>query len=94
MQVFVDDLPTLDPVIFHELTTYGWRGLTAHGEVLEVRSSNGHAIKVPSELMVTHHGKPVGRREVRNDTVVNIDSYLEHFNRAVKHSKANRAAEG
>ena len=36
--VFLDDLPALDPVIAHEITEQGWRGLTGHGEVLEVQS--------------------------------------------------------
>jgi len=88
MQPFVDDLPDLDPVIFHELTEYGWRGLTQQGEVLQVRSSNGHAIEVPNQITVALAGKPIGRRAVRNDMAVDIDDYLEHFNRAVALYKA------
>jgi hypothetical protein len=90
---FLDDLPDLDPVIFHEHTEYGWRGLTTQGEVLQVRGSNGHAIEVPNEMIVSFRGKPIGRRAIRNDTVVDIDDYLLHFNRAVSLYKANAIGE-
>jgi hypothetical protein len=94
MVVFVEEaLPLLDPVIFHEPTGYGWRGLTAQGEVLEVKSSNGHAISVPSEIVVAYNGRPFGRRAVRNDIPVDIDDYLAHFNAAVALYKDNRTAE-
>jgi hypothetical protein len=83
-------LPQLDPVIYHELTDYGWRGLTQQGEVLEVRGSNGHRIDVPGEMTVYVGGMAIGRREVRNDGHVDIDGYLEHFNRVVMHYKANQ----
>jgi hypothetical protein len=87
---FLDDLPELDPVIFHERTDYGWRGLTAHGEVLEVKSADGHALKIPDEITVVQAGKRIGRRAVRNDVTVDIDAYLDHFNRAIVHYRANR----
>jgi hypothetical protein len=87
---FVDDLPELDPVIFHERTDYGWRGLTAHGEVLEVRSADGSVISIPTEITVVQGGKRIGRRAIRNDVSVDIDAYLDHFNRAVEHYRANR----
>jgi hypothetical protein len=94
MRAFLEnDLPELDPVIYHELTGYGWRGLTAQGEVLEVKGANGHAIEVPSEIIVAHAGKPIGRRAVRNEVAVNIDDYLSHFNLVVSHYKANRVDE-
>jgi hypothetical protein len=88
---FVQD--DLDPVIFHETTDYGWRGLTQHGEVLEVRGENGKPITVPSEMTVFAGGRPIGCRQVRNDIVVNIDDYLAHFNGAVALYKDNRVTE-
>ncbi|MCP3475133.1 hypothetical protein NLM33_32945 [Bradyrhizobium sp. CCGUVB1N3] len=93
IESFLDDLPELDPVIYHELTDYGWRGLTAQGEVLEVRSSNGHAIEVPSEIIVSCGGERIGRRAIRNDQAVDIDDYLAHFNAVVALYKENRVDE-
>ena len=82
-----DDLPELDPVIAHEPTSYGWRGLTAHGEVLEVKAKGA---TVPSEIIVAHAGIAIGRRAVRNGTTLDIDDYLHAFNGAVDCYKANR----
>jgi hypothetical protein len=89
LDVFVDDLPDLDPVIAHQLTEYGWRGLTAQGEVLEVKSGSG----VPDSIIVACAGRPIGRRAVRNDVVVNIDDYLAHFNAVVALYRDNRTDE-
>ena len=87
LDTFLDDsLPFLDPVRAHERTAYGWRGLTEVGEVLEVKATNG----VPSEVLVAAAGKPISRREVRNDWTVDIDAYLFHFNLVVAHYKADR----
>jgi hypothetical protein len=94
LDTFVEEaLLQLDPVIAHETTDYGWRGLTAQGEVLEVRSSNGHAISVPTEIIVAHAGKPIGRRAVSNDQAVNINEYLLRFNRVVALYRDNRIDE-
>jgi hypothetical protein len=91
VQAFVEQaLPELDPVIYHEPTDYGWRGLTQQGEVLEVRGTNGHTIEVPSEIIVAHAGVPIGRRKVSKQMIIDIDNYLMHFNRGVDHYKANR----
>jgi hypothetical protein len=90
VQAFVDDLPELDPVVAYEITGYGWRGLTSQGEVYEVKGTNGHKAEVPSEIIVSHGGKPIGRRAVRNDVFVNIDAYLMHFNRVVELYKENQ----
>ena len=87
---FVDALPEWPPVIAHEQTAYGWRGLTAEGEVLEVKANNG---AVPEEIVVAREGRPVGRRIVRNEPAVDIDEYLLHFNRVVELYKANRIEE-
>src|SRR5262245_7093915 len=90
MRAFVEQaLPEWDPVIYHEATSYGWRGLTAHGEVLEVRSANGHLAAVPSEIVVAHDGNPIARRLVKdNARTIDIDAYLRHFNQAVACYKA------
>ena len=51
---FVDEaLPELDPIIAHDTTAYGWRGLTEQGEVYEVKGSNGHAAEVPPVASVS-----------------------------------------
>jgi hypothetical protein len=89
---FVDDLPELDPVIAHEQTSYGWRGLTEHGEVLEVKT-NGHCSGVPDSIMVVVDGRPIGRRSVTNQVGIDIGGYLLHFNRVVELYRANKLSE-
>ena len=94
LATFVDEnLPLLDPVIAHERTDYGWRGLTAQGEVLEVKQANGHAIEVPVEIVVARNGIPIGRRKVSNERPLSIDNYLVHFNRVVGYYRANDLAQ-
>ena len=54
---YIDEaLPEMDPVIAHEETSYGWRGLTRQGEIIEVRGTNDHKAHVPAEIIVAHHG--------------------------------------
>lgn len=90
---FVDDLPTLDPVIAHEVTEDGWRGLTEHGEVLVVRSANGHQVAVPSgDLLVVRDGNVIGRRSIEQ-RALSIEDYLTHFNRAVALFRNNETAD-
>jgi hypothetical protein len=94
LSTFVEEsLADLDPIISFEVTEYGWRGITKQGEVYEVKPSNGHPITVPSEIIVAHAGVPYGRRAVTNDLMVDIDAYLDHFNRGVDAYKANRVEE-
>jgi hypothetical protein len=91
---FVEEaLAELDPIISYEVTEGGWRGITEQGEVYDVKPSNGHPITVPSEIIVAHAGVPFGRRAVTNQLSVNIDAYLDHFNRGVDAYKANRVEE-
>ena len=89
--VFLEDLPALDPVIAHEITEQGWRGLTGHGEVLEVKGRDGQPVNVPeNDIVVWRQGKPVGRRALTNDLGdMRIEDYLESFGRAVALYRAN-----
>lgn len=84
-----DDVPELDPVVAHEATDYGWRGLTAKGEIYEVRGRNGHKAIVPSSITVTRGDKVIGRREVTNQ-YDNIAEYLRHYNYAVEVFRQNQ----
>jgi hypothetical protein len=94
LDAFVEEtLPELEPIISHEITDYGWRGLTEQGEIYEVRAGNGHRIDVPSEIIISHAGKAFGRRAVRNDYAVDIDSYLLHFNQTVEFYKVGKLEE-
>jgi len=87
---FVDDLPQLDPVIRHEETETGWRGLTDNGEIFEIKGRNGHRAAAPtSDILVMRKGKAVGRRAVSNDCPLSIDEYLDCFNRACDLFRAN-----
>jgi len=88
---FVDDLPKLDPIITTEDTEYGWRGLTEHGEIVEVRSSNGHKVTPPDDIVVMREGKAIGRRIIENHGL-DIEDYLTHFNRAVALFRNNEIA--
>jgi len=91
---FIDDLPELDAIIAHEASENGWRGLTAHGEIFEVKGRNGHKAIAPDgeSILVMRDGKAVGRRAVSNDGGIKIDDYLARHNRGVELYKANDCA--
>ena len=95
--IFVEEtLEEMDPVISCQETEYGWRGLTQHGEVLEVRSENGHKITIPTEIIVARRGQAVGKRRVVQESTIDIDRYLFYFNAAVdlyKEGRLNEALE-
>src|SRR6516164_10598861 len=85
---FLDDLPC-DPLIAQEDTLYGWRGLTAKGEILEVRSRNG----IPSgEVVMARGGSVVARLAQPSDGAgpASIDEYLKRYEAATVHGRANR----
>jgi hypothetical protein len=82
------DLPVLPPIVAHEATAYGWRGLTARGEVFEVRGG-----RVPiDDFIEMRDGQAVGRRAITNERNLAIGRYLDHFGRAVELYRANRCA--
>jgi hypothetical protein len=89
---FLDDLPC-DPLIVQEATPDGWRGLTASGEILEVRSHNG----MPSgEIVMARGGSVVARLAQPADDVAeraSIDEYLRRYDEACVLSRANRPLE-
>jgi hypothetical protein len=86
---FVDDLPAGDAIIALEETAAGWRGLTAKGELLDVRSRNGHKAAMPDGDSVIMHG---GRRAI-NRGQLQIGDYLAHFERALGFMRESRNAE-
>ena len=86
VNTFLGDLPELSPIISVSKTEGGWRGLSAEGEVYEVKG-NGH---IPEEITVVNQGVPIGKRKVQNLIDVDIDKYLHHFNGAVALYKAGR----
>jgi len=91
--IFADfgEPPQLDPVIRHETTDYGWRGLTLDGEILEVRSKNGHKATLPEgNIIVALNGKAIGQRKLTNDPSIDIDDYLLQFNRVVALYRENQ----
>jgi hypothetical protein len=93
MNGFFDDLPDMDPIVSCEQTTYGWRGLTGCGEVIEVRGENGHRASVPESTLVFYEGRPIGRRKITNELKVDIDDYLLHFNRVVGYYRRNELSD-
>jgi hypothetical protein len=95
LATFTDDLPAHDdPIIAHEPTDYGWRGLSAKGELVEVRSSNGRKAMVPEgDTIVVRGNVATSRRAINNNSDLNIGEYLQHFDRASALTRANRHAE-
>jgi len=89
-----DALPRLDPVIAVESDERGWRGLTACGEVLEVRGVNGHRAEVPAgDFVVMRAGRPVGRRAIEPRDGVDIGAYLSRYGSARELYRACRLDE-
>lgn len=72
---FVDD-NELEPVVATEPTDYGWRGITADGQILEV-----HGTGIPEAITEFRNGEPIGRRAIQPG-VVAITDYLDDFNRS------------
>jgi len=89
MESFIDDLPALAPVIAHEATEEGWRGLVANGDVLNIAGQNGHKAVPPDNLLITRDGKAIGRRAVTNEDKISISDYLLHHDRGVGLFRAN-----
>lgn len=84
------DLPNLDPIIAHEATADGWRGLTENGELFEVYGRNGHKATPPDEpLLVMRGGKAVGYRTIEQRPGVDIGAYCESFDRAAALFRGN-----
>jgi hypothetical protein len=87
------ELPNLDPIIAHEPTEDGWRGLTENGELFEVHGRNGHKAEPPAEpLLVMRGGQAVGYRAIEQREGVNIGAYCAHFNEAATLFRANAPA--
>jgi hypothetical protein len=80
------DPPQLGPIVAHEVTEDGWRGLTEEGEIL---SANG---SVPEgEVLIVRGGKVLGYRKVEQRFA--IQDYDAHFRRAAALSRSNRDEE-
>jgi len=78
----------LAPIVACEGTEYGWRGLTAKGELLEVHNGS-----LPTgEVLVTRNGEVVGTREVM-PSGFDLSAYLWHTKRAVDLYQLNRSPE-
>jgi hypothetical protein len=89
---FLDDLPC-DALIGREATSDGWRGLTAKGEILEVRSRGG----TPNgDVVMARGGSVVARLAQPADNIaerVSIDEYLKRYEEACVLCRANRPLE-
>lgn len=92
LETYLDDLPALEPVIAHEVTATGWRGLTREGEVFDVQT--GAPVRgPPDKLVVARDGKPIGQREVRNDLGISIDEYVARSDHAMALYRSNQLDE-
>ena len=76
--------PALPPIVAVETTDYGWRGVTADGEVYEMRSETGEPPTIPESISVTLRstGDLLGWREIDRKNVVDISGYLSNFQRS------------
>lgn len=86
---YLDDLPALEPVIAHEITANGWRGLTREGEVFDVQTGEG-VTRPPDIVLVARNNKPIGRRAVRDDLLISIDEYVARSDLALSLYRANQ----
>jgi hypothetical protein len=93
LATFTDELPADDDAIIaaHQ-TDFGWRGLTARGELLNVRSRNGRKAELPQDNVIMMRGNvAVSRRAIeRGET--RIDEYLAHHGRAMTYLAMNEPA--
>jgi len=77
----------LDPIIAHEPTAYGWRGLTASGDVLDVQSATGMP---EGEITVMGgDGEPIGHRAIK-ENAPGVAAYLDHSNWGIDLLRDNR----
>jgi hypothetical protein len=102
---FTDDLPIDDAIIAVEETEHGWRGLTAKGELLDVRSRNGHKAAMPDgDVLQVRGNKAVSRRPIVkpdaldnavaiNRPPIRINDYLDHYDSAAAFTRENRNEE-
>ena len=83
--------PTLPPIVGVETTDYGWRGVTADGEIYEMRSETGAPPKIPESIMVTERatGDLLGRRDIDRKNVVDISQYLAYMANSANLHRAN-----
>jgi hypothetical protein len=90
---YTDDLPSDDTIIALEETDSGWRGLTAKGELLNVRSRNGHKAAMPDGDVVMMRGDVVTSRRPIDRAEMRIDDYMAHYGRALAFTRQNQHVE-
>jgi hypothetical protein len=78
----LNNAPDLTPVIACERTVSGWRGLTADGEILDVKTANG--IPFADSVAVQRNGETIGYRTVPSQTADGvIAQYQQHLDCAL-----------
>jgi hypothetical protein len=75
------DPPDLLPILAVEETVDGWRALTTDGEVLSVRTANGHLATIPfgSKIAIHRGGQHIGYRAVPKQTSPGVIDKYVHF---------------
>jgi hypothetical protein len=89
---FVETLPDDEAIIAQEETEHGWRALTARGEILDVRTRNGHKAMMPDDdqaLMIMRGGGAPIRRVKALRAQLRINDYVTRFNRALALTREN-----
>jgi hypothetical protein len=90
IECFIEDFP-VEAILGCDVTDYGWRALSAKGEVLEVRGQNGHRAVMPDgELVIMRSGT---RTRYAITNTVRIDDYLSRYNNAVALAREDRNVE-
>jgi hypothetical protein len=91
---FVDAPPFPEALIALEETFYGWRGLTARGELLEVHGENGTKATLPEESVLVTRGAVTTRvRTPAKPVEWRIDEFMRRHRRSTDLTKINRHAE-
>jgi hypothetical protein len=91
---YTDDLPAGgDAIIVLEETDFGWRGLTAKGELLNVRGRNGHKAAIPDGDVVMMRRNVATSRRAINRAELRIGDYMTHSGRALALTRQNQHVE-
>jgi hypothetical protein len=86
----MNEAPDLPPIVAYEPMSFGWRGLTTEGEVLEVKGENGEPAKLPTARIEVMKDRALGYRALPEKTSPGlIDLYLTDFRIAVEALRQN-----
>jgi len=92
LAAFLGESPGDDAIIGQEETEFGWRALTARGDVLSVRNRDGSKAIMPGanvDVVLMQDHITIGASAAQ----MHIGAYLEFYDRAIAFMKENRNVE-